>query len=81
MHRVEELVEASMVLVLHERPKGKDNVWQSASILRLFGNQNSLEVRAKLCRAELCADWNKPPTAPILVAIRSVDGERIPKMK
>jgi putative SOS response-associated peptidase YedK len=26
------------------------------------------------------ADWNKPPTAPMLVAIRSVDGKRIPKM-
>ncbi len=25
-------------------------------------------------------DWNKPPTAPILVAIRSQDGRRIPKM-
>ena len=25
-------------------------------------------------------DWNKPPTAPMLVAIRSVDGKRIPKM-
>ena len=26
------------------------------------------------------ADWNKPPTAPMLVAIRSVDGKRMPKM-
>lgn len=26
------------------------------------------------------ADWNKPPTEPMLVAIRSVDGKRIPKM-
>jgi putative SOS response-associated peptidase YedK len=26
------------------------------------------------------ADWNKPPTAPTLVAIRSEDGKRIPKM-
>jgi putative SOS response-associated peptidase YedK len=25
-------------------------------------------------------DWNKPPTAPMLVAIRSEDGKRIPKM-
>jgi putative SOS response-associated peptidase YedK len=25
-------------------------------------------------------DWNKPPTAPMLVAIRSVDGKRTPKM-
>jgi putative SOS response-associated peptidase YedK len=25
-------------------------------------------------------DWNKPPTAPMLVAIRSIDGERVPKM-
>jgi hypothetical protein len=26
------------------------------------------------------ADWNKPPTAPMLVAIRSEDGKRMPKM-
>jgi putative SOS response-associated peptidase YedK len=26
------------------------------------------------------ADWDKPPTAPMLVAIRSVDGKRTPKM-
>jgi putative SOS response-associated peptidase YedK len=26
------------------------------------------------------ADWNKPPTAPMLLAIRSEDGKRIPKM-
>ena len=25
-------------------------------------------------------DWNKPPTSPMLVAIRSMDGRRIPKM-
>jgi putative SOS response-associated peptidase YedK len=25
-------------------------------------------------------DWNKPPTAPMLVAIRSMDGRRTPKM-
>jgi putative SOS response-associated peptidase YedK len=25
-------------------------------------------------------DWNKAPTEPMLVAIRSVDGERVPKM-
>ena len=60
MHRVEELVESSMVLVLHDwelyrQRKRNDNVRQSASILRLFGNQNPIEVRAKLCRAELCA--------------------------
>jgi putative SOS response-associated peptidase YedK len=26
------------------------------------------------------ADWNKPPTAPMLVAVRSIDGKRVPKM-
>src|SRR5271156_3882559 len=25
-------------------------------------------------------DWNKPPTAPMLVAIRTLDGKRTPKM-
>ena len=31
-------------------------------------------------RAEFQADWNRPPTAPVLVAIRSEDGKRIPKV-
>lgn len=26
------------------------------------------------------ADWNKPPTAPMLVAIRTEDGKRVPRM-
>ena len=25
-------------------------------------------------------DWNKPPTEPMLVAIRSMEGKRVPKM-
>ncbi len=25
-------------------------------------------------------DWNKPPTAPMLVAIRAIDGKRTPRM-
>ena len=58
MRRVEELVECSMLLVLHDwnyigQRKRNDNVRSSAPILRLFGSQNPLEVRAKLCRAEL----------------------------
>src|SRR6516164_2038333 len=48
MHRVEELVESSMLLVLHignyiERRKRNDNVPSSAPIIRLFGNQNPIE--------------------------------------
>jgi hypothetical protein len=27
------------------------------------------------------ADYNKPPTMPMLVAMRSVDGRRVPMMK
>jgi len=51
MHRAEELVEASMVLVQHDWElyqvaKAKHNVRESAPILRLFGNQNPIEVRA-----------------------------------
>ena len=58
MHRVEELVESSMLLVLHignyiERRKRNDNVPSSAPIIRLFGNQNPIEVRTKLGGAEL----------------------------
>ncbi len=41
---------------------------------------NPIEVRAKFSRAHFEPDWNKPPTAPMLVASRSVNGERIPKM-
>ena len=55
---VEELVEWSMVLALHDwklyqAAKENDSVRQSAAILRLFRNQNSIEVRAELHCAEL----------------------------
>jgi putative SOS response-associated peptidase YedK len=52
--------------------------------VRLSSDYSEIKIRLKF---DLDApapnfepDWNKPPTAPMLVAIRSVDGKRIPKM-
>jgi putative SOS response-associated peptidase YedK len=52
--------------------------------VRLSSDYSKIKIRLKF---DLDApapnfepDWNKPPTAPMLVAIRSVDGKRIPKM-
>jgi putative SOS response-associated peptidase YedK len=52
--------------------------------VRLSSDYSEIKIRLKF---DLDApapnfepDWNKPPTAPMLVAIRSVDGKRLPKM-
>ena len=52
--------------------------------VRLSSDYSEIKIRLKF---DLDApapnfepDWNKPPTAPMLVAIRSVDGKRIQKM-
>ena len=52
--------------------------------VRLSSDYSEIKIRLKF---DLDApapnfepDWNKPPTAPMLVAIRSVDGKRVPKM-
>jgi putative SOS response-associated peptidase YedK len=52
--------------------------------VRLSSDYSEIKIRLKF---DLDApapnfepDWNKPPTAPMLVAIRSVDRKRIPKM-
>lgn len=52
--------------------------------IRLSSDYSEIKIRLKF---DLDApapnfepDWNKPPTAPMLVAIRSVDGKRIPKI-
>jgi len=49
-------------------------------IVRLLRNQNPFEIRAECPAPNYEPDRNKAPTEPMLVAIRSVDGERVPKM-
>ena len=52
--------------------------------VRLSSDYSEIKIRLKFAPNSVALnfepDWNKPPTAPMLVAIRSVDGERIPKM-
>ena len=52
--------------------------------LRLSSDYSEIKIRLKFAPNSVAPnfepDWNKPPTAPMLVAIRSVNGERVPKM-
>jgi hypothetical protein len=52
--------------------------------VRLFSDYSEIKIRSKFAPNSVAPnfepDWNKPPTAPMLVAIRSVNGERVPKM-
>jgi SOS response associated peptidase (SRAP) len=52
--------------------------------VRPSSNYSEIKIRLKFApdapAPNFEPDWNKPPTAPMLVAIRSVDGKRIPKM-
>ena len=52
--------------------------------VRLSSDYSEIKIRLRFAPNSAAPnfepDWNKPPTAPMLVAIRSVNGERIPKM-
>jgi hypothetical protein len=52
--------------------------------VRLSSDYSEIKIRLKFAPNSVAPnfepDWNKPPTAPMLVAIRSVNGERTPKM-
>jgi putative SOS response-associated peptidase YedK len=52
--------------------------------VRLSSDYSEIKIRLKFAPNSVAPnfepDWNKPPTAPMLVAIRSVDGECVPKM-
>src|SRR5205085_9102325 len=52
--------------------------------VRLSSDYSEIKIRLKFAPNSVAPnfepDWNKPPTAPMLVAIRSVNGERAPKM-
>jgi len=52
--------------------------------VRLSSDYSEIKIRLKFApnsvAPNFAPDWNKPPTAPMLVAIRSIDGERVPKM-
>ena len=52
--------------------------------VRLSSDYSEIKIRLKFAPNSVAPnfepDWNKPPTTPMLVAIRSVNGERIPKM-
>jgi putative SOS response-associated peptidase YedK len=52
--------------------------------VRLSSDYSEIKIKLKFdARApapNYAPDWNKPPTEPMLVAIRSEDGKRIPRM-
>jgi putative SOS response-associated peptidase YedK len=52
--------------------------------VRLTSDYSEIKIRLKFAPDAAAPnferDWNKPPTAPMLVAIRSEDGKRIPRM-
>jgi len=52
--------------------------------VRLSSDYSEIKIRLKFAPNSVAPnfepDWNKPLTAPMLVAIRSIDGERVPKM-
>lgn len=52
--------------------------------VRLSSDYSEIKIRLKFAPDSMAPnfepDWNKPPTMPMLVALRSVDGQRIAKM-
>jgi putative SOS response-associated peptidase YedK len=52
--------------------------------VRLSSDYSEIKIKLKFDldapAPNFTADWNKPPTEPMLVAIRSVEGNRTPKM-
>jgi putative SOS response-associated peptidase YedK len=52
--------------------------------VRLSSDYSEIKIRLKFApdapAPNFAPDWNMPPTAPMLVAIRSVDGKRMPRM-
>jgi putative SOS response-associated peptidase YedK len=64
-------------------PSGKEETIMCGRV-RLSSDYSEIKIRLKFAPNSVAPnfepDWNKPPTAPMLVAIRSVNGERIPKM-
>jgi putative SOS response-associated peptidase YedK len=52
--------------------------------VRLASDYSEIKIRLKFApdapAPNFEPDWNKPPTSPMLVAIRTIDGQRIPKM-
>lgn len=52
--------------------------------VRLSSDYSEIKIRLKFDpdypAPNFAPDWNKPPAEPMLVAIRSVDGKRIPRM-
>jgi putative SOS response-associated peptidase YedK len=52
--------------------------------VRLSSDHSEIKIRLKFApdapAPNFEPDWNKPPTAPMLVAIRTLDGKRVPKI-
>jgi SOS response associated peptidase (SRAP) len=59
-------------------------IWFMCGRVRLSSDYSEIKIRLKFApdapAPNFEPDWNKPPTADMLVAIRSVDGKRAPKL-
>ena len=76
-----------MVLVLHDWELTISSGQREKIMcgrVRLSSDYSEIKIRLKFAPNSAAPnfepDWNKPPTAPMLVAIRSVNSERVPKM-
>jgi hypothetical protein len=54
------------------------HVWTCPALDRLLGNQIKLKFEPGYPAPNIPASWNVCPTDPMLVAVRSQDGKRIP---
>jgi len=54
-------------------------VWTRPALNRLLGNKDKLKFDADYPAPNIPASWNVCPTDPVLVAVRSKDGKRIPQ--
>lgn len=59
-------------------PIGNGHVWPRPPLIRLSEIKIRLKFAPDAPAPNFEADWNKPP--PMLVAIRSEDGKRVPRM-
>lgn len=56
------------------------HMWSRSPLLRLSEIKIKLKFDASAPTPNFEADWNKLPTAPMLVAVRSQDGKRVVRM-
>jgi putative SOS response-associated peptidase YedK len=72
-------------LAVESEPRGsRGGGRRGRDLWRLSSDYSEIKIRLKFApdapAPNFALDWSKPPTEPMLVAIRSVDGKRAPRM-